>query len=103
LVQLSNTDNYFDNGNGYSNRNNNGFGESAAQGMGSGVGSAFKTLADFYIDMAKDLYPVIEVKGGREVQILVKGGKQITEAPYNKLFVNTDYEISLNNNISIDY
>lgn len=99
----SNTDNYFDNGNGYSNRNNNGFGESAAQGMGSGVGSAFKTLADFYIDMAKDLYPVIEVKGGREVQILVKGGKQITEAPYNKLFVNTDYEISLNNNISIDY
>lgn len=99
----SNTDNYFDNGNGYSNRNNNNFGRDAADGVGSGVGSAFKTLADFYIDMAKDLYPVIEVKGGREVQILVKGGKQITEAPYNKLFVNTDYEITLNKNISIEY
>ena len=100
----SNTDNYFNGGNGgYYNNNNTGFGESAAQGMGSGVGSAFKTLADFYIDMAKDLYPVIEVKGGREVQILVKGGKQITESPYNKLFVNTDYEMILNKNISIDY
>ena len=100
---VSNTDNYFENGNGYSNRNNNGLGQGAADGFGSGVGSAFKTLADFYIDMAKDLYPVIEVKGGREVQLLVKGGKEITEVPYNKLFVNSDYEIDLNKNITIEY
>ena len=99
---VSNTDNYFEDGNGYSNRNS-GVGEGVAGGFGSGVGSAFKTLADFYIDMAKDLYPVIEVKGGREVQLLVKGGKEITEVPYNKLFVNSDYEIDLNKNISIEY
>lgn len=100
---VSNTDNYFENSNGYSNRNNSGLGKGAADGFGSGVGSAFKTLADFYIDMAKDLYPVIEVKGGREVQLLVKGGKEITEVPYNKLFVNSDYEIDLNKNITIEY
>lgn len=99
---VSNTDNYFENGNGYSNRNS-GVGEGVASGFGGGVGSAFKTLADFYIDMAKDLYPVIEVKGGREVQLLVKGGKEITEVPYNKLFVNSDYEIDLNKNITIEY
>lgn len=99
------SDNYFNNGNNgsYSSNNNRDIGRDAAGGVGKGVGSAFKTLADFYIDMAKDLYPVIEVKGGREVQILVKGGKQITEAPYNKLFVNTEFEMNLNKNISIDY
>lgn len=99
---VRNTDSYIDTG-GLSG-NNRSFGRDAAGGMGTGVGSAFKALADFYIDMAKDLYPVVEVKGGRTIQILVKGGKKITESPYNKLFVNSDYEIDLDNtNISIEY
>lgn len=79
---------------------------SMAEGFGSGAGSAFKTLADFYIEMAKDLYPVIEVKGGRKVQILMKGSstkKPIREVPYNKMFVNTDYELEVNEKFSIEY
>lgn len=75
----------------------------AAEGFGNGAGSAFKTIADFYIEMAKDLYPVIEVRGGRQVQILIKGSKQVKEVPYNKLFVNSDFELPVNNNISIAY
>ncbi|WP_418181414.1 TrbI/VirB10 family protein (plasmid) [Aliarcobacter lanthieri] len=96
---VKNTDNYFET----TGTNGRTFSSNAADGFGSGVGSAFKTLADFYIEMAKDLYPVIEVKGGRTVQILMKGAKELKEVPYNKLFINSDYELALNNSISIEY
>ncbi|MFY4797069.1 TrbI/VirB10 family protein [Aliarcobacter butzleri] len=94
-----NSDNYFET----TTANGRTFSSNAADGFGSGVGSAFKTLADFYIEMAKDLYPVIEVKGGRSVQLLMKGAKELKEVPYNKLFVNSDYELALDKNVSIEY
>ena len=95
----SNTDNYFTT----SPNGQQVVTSTAAEGFGNGAGSAFKTIADFYIDMAKDLYPVIEVRGGRQVQILIKGSKQVKEVPYNKLFVNSDFELQMNNNVSIEY
>lgn len=105
----SNTDNYITTGSpmGYGS-NNSGYNASSnlAEGFGSGAGSAFKTIADFYIEMAKDLYPVIEVRGGRKVQILVKGTdpkNPIREVPYNKMFINSEYELDVNQNISIAY
>lgn len=100
----SNTNNYITTNGQYSSSTS--ASGSMAEGFGSGAGSAFKTLADFYIEMAKDLYPVIEVKGGRKVQILIKGSgskKPLREVPYNKLFVNTDYELESNDKFKIEY
>lgn len=106
----SNTDNYITTGSGmgYGNINSGGYNAQSnlAEGFGSGAGSAFKTIADFYIEMAKDLYPVIEVLGGRKVQILVKGTdpkNPIREVPYNKMFINSEYELDVNPNVSIAY
>lgn len=105
----SNTNNYISTGSGIGYGNNSsGYNASSnlAEGFGSGAGSAFKTIADFYIEMAKDLYPVIEVRGGRKVQILVKGTdpkNPIREVPYNKMFINSEYELDVNPNVSIAY
>lgn len=102
----SNSNTYVSTNGGYSSSSGNTGVSSLADGFGNGAGSAFNTLADFYIEMAKDLYPVVEVKGGRKIQILIKGSgakKPIKEVPYNKMFVNTDYELETNNNFKIEY
>ncbi len=45
-------------------------------GAVSGVGSAFDRLAQFYIDQAEGMFPVIEIDAGREVEIvMISGGK----------------------------
>lgn len=45
-------------------------------GAVTGVGSAFDRLAQFYIDQAEGMFPVIEVDAGREVEIvMISGGK----------------------------
>ena len=45
-------------------------------GTVTGIGSAFDRLAQFYIDQAEGMFPVIEVDAGREVEIvIISGGK----------------------------
>lgn len=45
-------------------------------GAVTGVGSAFDRLAQFYIDQAEGMFPVIEIDAGREVEIvMISGGK----------------------------
>ncbi len=48
-------------------------------GMGaglSGVGSALGRISDYYLKLAEQMYPVIEIEAGREIEIVVvKGGK----------------------------
>lgn len=39
-----------------------------------GVGEAMETLARFYLDMAENLFPVIEVDAGRKVEFIVNQG-----------------------------
>jgi conjugal transfer pilus assembly protein TraB len=53
------------------------FSEDALQsGAVTGVGRALDRLAQFYIDQAEGMYPVIEIDAGREVEIvLVSGGR----------------------------
>lgn len=53
------------------------FSEEALQSSAvSGVGLAMDRLAQFYIDQAEGMYPVIEIDAGREVEIiLVSGGR----------------------------
>lgn len=43
-------------------------------GAASGVSSALDRLAQFYIDMAEGMYPIVEVDAGREVDLIVTQG-----------------------------
>ena len=52
---------------------------SAAQaGVGKGISEASKMVAQFYLDMAKEMFPVIEVDAGRMVTIVTLRGIQLT-------------------------
>ncbi|MBI5330045.1 MAG: conjugal transfer protein TraB [Betaproteobacteria bacterium] len=51
---------------------------SAAQaGVGKGISEASKMVAQFYLDMAKEMFPVIEVDAGRKVTIVTIRGIQL--------------------------
>lgn len=47
------------------------------QGMGSGVGRAFDRLANYYIKLAENTFPVIEVGAGRAVDVVITKGVKI--------------------------
>lgn len=47
-------------------------------GMSGGAGAALERLAKYYMDMADQIYPVIEVDGGRQVDIFVTSGVKLT-------------------------
>lgn len=46
-------------------------------GMGSGVGKAMDRVAQYYIKLAEKLFPVIEVDGGRTVDVVLTRGVSI--------------------------
>ncbi|MGE0383524.1 MAG: TraB/VirB10 family protein [Gammaproteobacteria bacterium] len=48
--------------------------ESLQSGALTGVGDALDRLANFYIDMAQEMFPVIEVDAGRAVEFIVNRG-----------------------------
>lgn len=52
-------------------------GAAVEQSVFSGVGSATRSVADFYLKLADKMYPVIEVDAGRKVEILVLKGQEI--------------------------
>jgi len=43
-------------------------------GVVSGTGKALDRLANYFLDMAEDLFPVIEIDAGRAVELVVKRG-----------------------------
>ena len=43
----------------------------------SGTGKALERIADFYLEMAESLYPVIEVDALREIDFIVKRGQTL--------------------------
>lgn len=45
--------------------------KSAQAGIGMGISKATEDLAKFYIEMAKDLFPVIEANAGRRVEVVL--------------------------------
>ena len=47
--------------------------------IASGFGSAARKLADFYISLAKEYFPVIEVRAGRRVTVFFYGGEKLEE------------------------
>lgn len=42
-----------------------------------GAGRALERIADFYLEMAENLYPVIEIDAAREIDFIVKKGVQL--------------------------
>lgn len=53
--------------------------QNAAQmGASSGISNAMSRLADYYVEMAKDIYPVIEVDAGRKVEFIVQNGVKVS-------------------------
>ncbi|WP_240919571.1 TraB/VirB10 family protein [Metapseudomonas otitidis] len=54
------------------------FNSQALQGAAiGGTGRALERIADFYLEMAENLYPVIEVDAAREIDFVVKKGTQL--------------------------
>ena len=51
--------------------------EAYRAGLGSGVGKALDRLAQYYIKLAENTFPVIEVDAGREVDVVITKGVRI--------------------------
>lgn len=47
----------------------------------TGVGKALDKVADYYLKLAEQMFPVIEINAGREVEIVVIKGGEIKPAP----------------------
>lgn len=60
----------------YSYGNDSGvdFGRAGEMGVGRGVGSAFDRIAKYYLDLADQVFPVVEIDAGQKVSfVMVKG------------------------------
>lgn len=51
-------------------------------GLGNGVGKALDRLAQYYIKLAENTFPVIQVDAGRTVDVVLTKGVQIPEEDY---------------------
>ncbi|MDD5332887.1 MAG: TrbI/VirB10 family protein [Rhodoferax sp.] len=52
-------------------------GDAYRAGVGSGVGRALDRLAQYYIKLAENTFPVIEVDAGREIDVVITKGVRI--------------------------
>jgi len=48
--------------------------QSAQAGIAGGVGGAMEKLADYYMTMAENTFPVLEVDAGRGIEIILNKG-----------------------------
>ena len=57
--------------------------EAYRAGIGSGVGKAMDRLAQYYIKLAEQTFPIIEIDGGHEIDVVLTKGVRIdnTDAP----------------------
>lgn len=63
-------------------------GSNAATAAGSGISAVFKKIGDYYLKMAEQIFPVIEVRGGRTVDILLLGGEDFSVIKNTPIDVN---------------
>ncbi|MCK5530133.1 MAG: pilus assembly protein [Halopseudomonas aestusnigri] len=62
------------------------FNSNVLQGAGArGVGTAMERIADYYLAMAENIFPIIEIDAMREVDFIVKRGMTVTLSPENSL------------------
>ena len=54
------------------------FNENTLQsGISKGASSAMEKVAQFYLDMAEGMFPVIEVDAGRQIDVIITKGQQL--------------------------
>ncbi|MDG2718822.1 TrbI/VirB10 family protein, partial [Vibrio parahaemolyticus] len=54
------------------------FNENTMQsGISKGASSAMEKVAQFYLDMAEGMFPVIEVDAGRQIDVIITKGQQL--------------------------
>lgn len=77
------------NSNSRNNSNSTGTGTSINNNLATagaqGISTVFNKLGDYYLKMAEQIFPVIEVRGGRTVDILLIGGEDLTIVENNKV------------------
>lgn len=52
-------------------------GAAAQAGLSKGISDSTKMLAQFYLDMAKEMFPVVEIDAGRRVTIILVHGVEL--------------------------
>lgn len=52
----------------------------AEHGIAQGTANALERIADYYIDRANELYPIIEIDGGRQTEVVFNEGVRLPEA-----------------------
>ena len=55
------------------------FGTAATSGLLKGFADTSKMIAQFYLDMAKEMFPVIEIDAGRKVTVMLIKGFELKE------------------------
>lgn len=86
------------NGNGKNNDAGVGkaFSDNALYAGASGLSTVFSKLGDYYLKMAEQIFPVIEVRGGRTVDLLLMGGEDFSVVENNKLDLGSIESFLLN-------
>ena len=46
-------------------------------GIGGGAGEAGKLLAEYYLKLAEEVFPVIEIDAGRRVDVIITEGTEL--------------------------
>jgi len=57
-------------------------------GIGNQLGDGFNIITDYYKKIIDQLYPYIDVKGGRKITIFFDGGETLTPKLYSPFLVN---------------
>jgi hypothetical protein len=60
-------------------------------GMSSGTSSAFERLAEYYMTLAEETVPVLEILGGRSISIILNGGEEVEDTE-SKVIKITEFQ-----------
>lgn len=69
--------------------NSNGIGDNLKQGVAQGIGKPAEKMIDMYIKILDEIRPTIEVKPGRHVVVLFKGGEKLKIEKFDILNVRS--------------
>lgn len=65
-------------------------------GLSQGVSKALDRVADFYMDLADSMFPVIEIDAGRQVDIIVTTGTKMRVQTVNEISNTEDKRVEIN-------
>ena len=62
--------------------------EAAKSGFAEGLKNSLDRVADFYMDLADEMVPVVEINAGRQVDIIVISGTTLNVTAKNQVDLN---------------